>query len=356
MPDLDVESLSTAHDRSDERILFVDDESHILSSFERELGKRYDIVTADSGAKALELIATGESCAVIVSDQKMLEMDGVELLSRIQKLAPDTVRIMLTGNADLNTAIEAVNQGYIFRFLTKPCPPETLMQALDAGIEQYNLIMLKRENHSLQKLRLAMEGIIKGFSTVVETRDPYTAGHQGRVAKLAVAIAESMGLDRERITALRLAAMVHDIGKIYVPADFLNKPGKLTDVEFSILWTHPTIGRDILKSVDFVWPISEIVAQHHERIDGTGYPEGLTGDQIRMESRIMAVADVVDAMASHRPYRPSLGMEKALEEIETNKGIHFDPDAVDACLRLFREEGFQLFEEEKSPIPNSAGS
>jgi putative nucleotidyltransferase with HDIG domain len=187
-----------------------------------------------------------------------------------------------------------------------------------------------------------MEGIIMGFSTIVETRDPYTAGHQERVTRLSVAIAEVMGLDEDRISALRLAAMVHDIGKIYVPADFLNKPGKLSEVEYSILWTHPTIGRDILKSVDFVWPISKIVMQHHERMNGSGYPKGLSGKDIMLEARIMSVADVIDAMDSHRPYRPSLGMEKALEEIESNRGSHFDSNVVDACVHLIKEENFKL--------------
>ncbi len=270
-------------------------------------------------------------------------MDGIQLLVQAREIVPDTVRMVLTGAADLNRAIDAVNQGYVFRFLTKPCPSDTLSMVLEAGIEQHKLILAERELHALMKLKNAMEGIITGFSTIVETRDPYTAGHQQRATRLSVAIAEVMGLDEDRISALRLAAMVHDIGKIYVPADFLNKPGKLSEVEYSILWTHPTIGRDILKSVDFVWPISKIVMQHHERMNGSGYPKGLSGEDIRIEARILSVADVIDAMDSHRPYRPSLGMEKALEEIESKRGSHFDSNVVDACVHLFKEEGFKLF-------------
>lgn len=327
-----------------EKVLFVDDESHILSSYQRQLGKSCNLETALGGDKALEQISKSGPYAVIISDQKMPKMDGIELLSRVREIAPDTVRIMLTGYADLDTAIEAVNSGYIFRFLTKPCPPETLVQAVEAGKEQHKLILADRELHTLIKLKKAMEGIITGFSTIVETRDPYTAGHQERVTRLSVAIAEVMGVEEDRISALRLAAMVHDIGKIYVPADFLNKPGKLSEVEYSILWTHPTIGRDILKSVDFVWPISEIVMQHHERLDGSGYPKGLSGEDIYLEARILSVADVIDAMDSHRPYRPSLGMEKALEEIRSKQGSHFDSNVVDACIRLFKEEGFRLFQ------------
>ena len=342
MNDHSQSSLINQSQNEEHRVLLVDDDPHILSDFKRQLKGKYQVETAGSGEDALQRIEKEDPFAVIISDNRMPGICGIELLSRVRTSSPDTVRIMLTGHADLETAIDAVNSGYIFRFLTKPCPPEILAKAVEAGIEQYQLIMAERELHTLRKLKLAMEGIIMGFSTIVETRDPYTAGHQERVTRLSVAIAEVMGLDEDRIPALRLAAMVHDIGKIYVPADFLNKPGKLSEVEYSILWTHPTIGRDILKSVDFVWPISKIVMQHHERMDGSGYPKGLSGEDIMLEARIMSVADVIDAMDSHRPYRPSLGMEKALEEIESNRGSHFDSNVVDACVHLFKEEDFKL--------------
>jgi HD-GYP domain-containing protein (c-di-GMP phosphodiesterase class II) len=257
---------------------------------------------------------------------------------------------MLTGHADLDTAIDAVNAGYIFRFLTKPCPAEKLAKAVGAGIEQHKLILAGRELHTLVNLKEAMEGIIMAFSTIVEARDPYTAGHQRRVAKLSVELARGMDLDENSIAAIHLSALVHDIGKIYVPADFLSKPGRLTEAEYSILWAHPQIGRDILKSVDFVWPISTIVWQHHERLDGSGYPQGLANDTISIEARILSVADVVEAMASHRPYRASLGIERALEEIEKNSGTHFDPKVVDTCLRLFREDGYELFLAGEDPL------
>jgi len=326
------------------KVLFVDDEPHVLASYERQLGSKYNLETVVGSEKALKQIADNGPFAVVISDLIMPNIDGIELLSQVRKMAPDTVRMVLTGYPELSRAIEAVNLGYIFRFLTKPCPPETLALAVEAGIEQHRLIQAERELHALIKLKNAMEGIIQGFVAIVEARDPYTAGHQRRVSRLAVAIGESMGLDEDRIAALRLAAMVHDLGKIYVPSDFLNKPGKLSDMEYSILSRHPQIGRDILKSIDFAYPISEIVGQHHERMDGSGYPDGLTGENILLEARIMSVADVVEAIASHRPYRPSLGLERALEEIETNRGTHFDPNAVDVCLRLFQEEGFQLFD------------
>jgi len=341
---------------SSQKVLLVDDEPNVLAGFHRQLIRKYEVETAGSGKKALQLLEGEGPFAVVVSDNMMPGMNGTEFLAQVRDMHPDTVRIMLTGHADLDTAVEAVNLGYIFRFLTKPCSPKVLAQAVGAGIEQYKLIHAEREMHTLEKFKEAMDGIIMAFSTIVEARDPYTAGHQRRVARLSVEIAKVMQLDEDQIATIHLSAMLHDIGKIYVPADFLSKPGKLSEAEFSVIWAHPQIGRDILKSVDFVWPISSIVWKHHERLDGGGYPQGLQGDEIDLEARIISVADVVEAMASHRPYRASLGMERALNEVEANRGTRFDPDAVDTCLKLIREDGFELFppgEEVLGPSPRT---
>lgn len=324
-----------------EKVLFVDDEPNLLANFRRLLRRQFDVHTADSGRQALEMIVNNGPFTVIVSDLSMPGMDGIQLLARAGEIAPDTVRILLTGQASIDVAIEAVNTGSVFRFLTKPCQQDVLSQSIAAGIGQYRLIIDQRELHALKKVKEAMEGIILGFSTIVETRDPYTAGHQKRVTELSLAIAKELGFDQDRLTGLRMAGLVHDIGKIYVPAEFLNKPGKLSEIEFNLIKYHPVVGHDILKTVDFAWPLSKIVHQHHERIDGSGYPAGLTGEGILLEARIIAVADVVDAMASHRPYRPSLGIEKALDEIMTKSGTLYDPEVVEICLRLFREKGFQ---------------
>jgi putative nucleotidyltransferase with HDIG domain len=171
-------------------------------------------------------------------------------------------------------------------------------------------------------------------------RDPYTAGHQQRVAQLARAIARELGMPEAEIHSLYLASIVHDLGKIHIPAEILSKPGRLSPIEYELIKTHATAGFDLLKAVDFPWPIAQIVSQHHERLDGSGYPHGLAGDEILPHARIMAVADVVEAMASHRPYRPALGIATALAEIEQNQGRLYDPAAVAACLRLFRNRGF----------------
>jgi PAS domain S-box-containing protein/putative nucleotidyltransferase with HDIG domain len=196
--------------------------------------------------------------------------------------------------------------------------------------------------NTLSRLRRAMEGVIQAMAMAVETRDPYTAGHQKKVANLARAIAQEMGLDSSIIDGIRMAAAIHDIGKIAVPAEILSKPTKLTELEFNLIKIHPTAGYDILKGIEFPWTVAEIVRQHHEKIDGSGYPLGLSGSQICIEARILCVADVVEAMGSHRPYRPTLGLARALQEITDHRGTLFDPDAVDACLVLFRQKGFSL--------------
>lgn len=177
---------------------------------------------------------------------------------------------------------------------------------------------------------------------MVEQRDPYTAGHQRRVANLAVAIAKDMGLSSEQIAGLRMACVVHDIGKIHIPAEILSKPDLLSDAEYEIIKTHPKAGWEVLKNIYFPWPVAEMVYQHHERLDGSGYPRGLKDNEIMLESRILMVADVMDAMSSHRPYRPALGILQALQEIMQHKGSLFDELVVDACVKLFIEKKYEI--------------
>jgi len=206
----------------------------------------------------------------------------------------------------------------------------------------------EEKNMLIAKLRETLMPLISALVKIVESKDPYTAYHQLSTAKLACAIAEEMGIPKDRIEGLRLASQVHDIGKINVPSEILNKPGKLTDLEFELIKTHVTTGYEILKDVAFPWPIARIVLEHHERESGTGYPNGLKGNELLLESKILAVADVIDAMSHHRPYRPALGIDVALKEIEKNKGILYDPQVVDACLRLFREKGGALNTDEST--------
>jgi PAS domain S-box-containing protein len=195
-------------------------------------------------------------------------------------------------------------------------------------------------NDTMRKLRKALDGTINAIALTVEARDPSTSGHQRRVADLARTIATEMGISKDRIEGLRSAGVIHDLGKICVPADILSKPSKLSESEFSLIKIHPQVGYDILKDIEFPWPVATIIHQHHERMNGSGYPQGLSGDDILLEARIVAVADVVEAMSSHRPYRPSLGLENALSEISENKGILYDPAVVETCLRLFSEKKY----------------
>ncbi len=204
-----------------------------------------------------------------------------------------------------------------------------------------DLALVKNQQQVVQ-LQDSLEDTMRAIASIVEMRDPYTAGHQVRVADLAAAIAKQMGLPNEQTHAIHLAGMVHDLGKIQIPAEILSKPGKITDIEFSLIKIHPQAGYDTLKRINFLWPIAQMVLQHHERLDGSGYPQGLKGEAILLEARILSVADVVEAMSSHRPYRPGLGIEIALTEITKQRGIYYDPQAVDACLALFREQNYSF--------------
>ena len=200
----------------------------------------------------------------------------------------------------------------------------------------------ERLQESVEHLRRMMTETVTAMARTVETRDPYTAGHQRRVAQLSREMAREMGFPQAQVDGLVMAASIHDIGKISVPTEILSKPGRLTSIEFDIIKTHPGTGHNILKMISFPWPVADIVLQHHERMDGSGYPAGMPGGHILREARIIAVADVVESLSSHRPYRPAFGIDRALEEISKERGILYDPDAVDACLTLFREKKFEL--------------
>ena len=204
-----------------------------------------------------------------------------------------------------------------------------------------NHIAIALENaKNYQGIEMVLEQVVTTLSITTEIRDPYTAGHQRRVADLAANLARELGLSEDRVKCLRITGLLHDIGKIVVPAEILSKPGKLSDLEMGLIKMHSQAGHDILQGVEFPWDIATMVLQHHEHLDGSGYPAGLQGEAIMPEARVLAVADAVEAMASHRPYRPGLGLDKALEEISKRRGVWYEVRVVEACLRLF-ERGFQ---------------
>jgi len=219
----------------------------------------------------------------------------------------------------------------------------------DIALGLHSIEMRKKLNkqtldlkEKVKELKRAMDATIETMSKIVEAKDPYTAGHQQRVSQLTIAIAKELNFSEDKIEGIRIASLIHDIGKIGLPTEILSKPTKLSDIEFSLIKEHSQIGYDILKFIDFSYPVANIVLQHHERLNGSGYPNHLRSDKVLLEARIIGVADVVEAMSSHRPYRPALGIDKALEEILKNRGILYDPEAVDACLKLFKEKGFKF--------------
>ncbi|MBW2038542.1 MAG: response regulator [Deltaproteobacteria bacterium] len=368
------------------KILIVDDEKENLYLLETLLkGNDYEVVSATNGAEALEKLRA-ERFGMIIADILMPVMDGFQLCREVKgddKLK-DSLFIFYTA-----TYIDEKDEEFALKlgadkFIRKPAEPDEFIKTIKSLIRdvekgkveprkpiseekevfklyserlvkklEKKMLDLEREiterkhvekelQHSLEKVRKILGGIIQTMALIVEIRDPYTAGHQRRVMDLACAIAREMGISGEQIEGLRLAASIHDIGKIHIPAEILSKPEQLSEIEFDMIKTHPRVGYDILKTVEFPWPVAQIVLQHHERQDGSGYPQGLSGDDILLETRILAVADVVEAMASHRPYRAARGIGDALEEILHNKGILYDPKVVDACLKLFYEKEFKF--------------
>jgi len=232
-----------------------------------------------------------------------------------------------------------------------------LADDLAYGIESIHTREKKKQveeelRQSQERIQRTIEVTVRALATTIEMRDPYTAGHQRRVAKLASDIAEEMGLTKDRVDNVKIAGVIHDIGKIYVPVEILTRPGKLSDYEISIIKAHPKYGHDIMSETEVPQPIADIVMQHHERINGSGYPSGKKGQDILLESRILSVADVVEAMSSHRPYRSALGVDVALEEIEKYKGVYYDPAVADACLKLFKKQGYELEQDNDASRPN----
>ncbi len=368
-------------------ILCVDDEEANVELLEAMLVRTgYQVVGSSSGPDALLKIKS-QNIDLVLLDITMPGMDGIEVCRKIkedQNLA-DIPIIMVTGLGSHEDRVRGIEVG-VEDYFTKPFnktellarikillkvkklsderrrAEEALRRSHDeldyqvklrtAELEKANEMLQiditerKRTEVKLQdtldSLRRAVSTTIQVMVSAVEARDPYTAGHQIRAANLGRAIATEMGLPPEKVEGIRMAGSIHDIGKLSIPAEILSKPTKLSEIEFALIKEHARSGFEILKDVESPWPLAEIAHQHHERMDGSGYPQKLKGQDIIIEARIIAVADVVEAMASHRPYRPGLGIDAALNEIEKNRGLYYDDDVAAACLRLFREKGFQL--------------
>jgi len=342
------------------KILTIDDEFLIretITDYLEDFG--YEVVQAENGKKGIEVFRSERPDLVLV-DLRMPEMDGIDVLSIVCKESPQIPIIMVSGTGILQDAIEAIRKG-AWDYVSKPIQDMAVLDhAVSRSLERAQLL---RENDSYKKhleekvktrtkeleksnaqLRSTLEDIVESLSILTEKRDPYTSGHQKRVSVIAALIAQEMSLSKEEITAIRFAGQLHDIGKIYVPAEFLSKPTRLDEEEMAVIRKHSTIGYEILKYIQFPWPIAKTILQHHERIDGSGYPEGLSGKDILLDAKIIAIADVVEAMSSHRPYRPALGIQKALDEIKRNTGKYYCENCAKALFRLFEKKRDVLFE------------
>jgi putative nucleotidyltransferase with HDIG domain len=315
--------------------LVVDDDESLRELLYRALQVNgYDCYKCRDGLEALEFIAANP-VDIVVTDIQMPRMDGIELC---EKVSGQAHVIVITGSASDVMYEEIIAHG-ASDFIEKPIRLGEFLARLKRVVNERETLAAKdqaalRLKEGLTKLRQTMDATVQCMSVAIEMRDPYTAGHQRRVADIACAIAREMGFEEEEVYGLRVAASMHDLGKIAIPAEILTKPGELSDLEQQVVRTHVTSGYEIIKNLDFQWPIAEVVLQHHERMDGSGYPKGLRGEEIKLEARIVAVADVLETMATHRPYRAAKGQPAALAEITGNRGTLFDSRVVDACVSL----------------------
>jgi len=321
-------------------ILVVDDSEDDTLLLERALKQGvWDIhIERIDNQEAMRQALSNAHWDVVISDFKIPGFGGMEALRLFNSFHLNIPFILTSGKISEEIAVEALREG-AQDFVSKQ-NFSRLLPAIARGIERVHI--LNEKNNALEALNRGLVNAVEAIANTIEMRDPYTAGHQNRVALLAKAIATKMGLDAHRIEGLVLAAKIHDVGKIQIPAEILNKPTKLTNIEFMLIQTHPETGYEIIKDIEFPWPVATMVRQHHEKLDGSGYPLGLKGDDILLESRILTVADIVEAMASHRPYRPSLGIEAALAELIQERGTKLDATVVDACVSLFKEDNYQL--------------
>jgi putative nucleotidyltransferase with HDIG domain len=340
-------------------IVIVDDNPdnlRVLSSVLEQAG--FVVRPAISGEVALQSIQLS-SPDLILLDIRMPGIDGYETCRRLKAdpLTRDIPVIFISSLQETGDKVAAFAAGGV-DYVTKPFQFEEVLARVRAHMELHHIkrhlddlvasktSALRDTMASLaasqQRYRAILEQVIDAIGLTVEYRDPYTSGHQHRVAELAQAIGREMGMPEDALEGLRLGALVHDIGKVRLPTEILNRPGRLNELEFELIKTHSEIGSDIIKEVSFPWPVAQMIAQHHERIDGSGYPHGLKGDDMLPEARIIAVADVVEAMVSHRPYRPALSVDKALGEIREGSGRLYDPDVVRVCLMLFEQQNFQF--------------
>jgi putative two-component system response regulator len=341
-------------------VLIVDDNATNIDLLVNTLQQEYRLGIAKRGGNALEYAAKYHPDLILL-DIMMPEMDGYEVCTRLKE-NPDTRSIPLifiSGMTETVNKTKGFEMGAV-DYITKPfhtaevkarVQTHIALAQMKSQLQSQNALLEGMVEQKTVELQEMLQGSICSMAMMVEIRDPYTAGHQQRVAQLACAIAKKMGLSSRIIEGIRIAGILHDVGKIRIPVSILNRTGKLLDAEMDILKIHPQISFEILKNIAFPWPCAQMVFQHHERMDGSGYPLGLRGDEILLESRILSVADVTEARSSFRPYRPAQGIEAALNELREHRGTLYDADAVDACLDLFAGGEFQFDYDQQKPFP-----
>jgi putative two-component system response regulator len=326
-------------------IMVVDDEDLIRDMILQGVKQAgYRCISAGNGDEALILMEKN-SVDIVITDINMPGMNGIELTQKIRENFDSDI-IIMTGFVKDFSYENVILQG-ASDFIQKPVTLAELDLRLQRVLMERTIFAERnkaegKNKQALQKLRKTITGTIYAMAMTIEIRDPYTAGHQRRVANLSRAIGKELCLSPDQIEGLGMAGVIHDLGKISIPSEILSKPGNLSRLEYEIMKTHPQVGYDILKSIEFPWPLAEITAQHHERLDGSGYPFGLKENEIIFEAKILSVADVVEAMASRRPYRPAEGINYALDEISKKRGIAYDPQVVDVCLYLFNKKDYKF--------------
>ena len=338
-------------------ILIVDDEEPICQLLQQMLEKEgYSCAQAFDGAQAKEIL-NKQSFELALVDINMPGESGLDLIRHLEADFPQTAAIMITAVSNPEVAELALEIG-AYDYIIKPFERNRVLISVTNALRRRRLEIENRLyrqkleemvsqrtvalNNALNKLKKTLMGAIRAIAMTVEARDPYTAGHQKRVGELGAAIAREMNLNQDQIEAIHISGKIHDLGKISIPAEILTSPRRLNEDELSLIKTHPQVGYNILKNIEFPWPVAKIILQHHERLDGSGYPQGLKAEAILVEAKILAVADVVEAMSSHRPYRPALGLDRALEEIKQHSGRLYDPVAVEACLKIFSQRNYDL--------------
>lgn len=330
--DLEYILLSSSKDKK-HKVLAVDDEENNIALIKRTLRGEYEVIVASNGQEALEIIdKMGDEISLIVSDQKMPLLTGTELFKKVSQKYPDIVNILLTGHSNIDILVDSVNECQLFQYILKPFDPDHLCMVIQSGIRKFE--MTASRSQILCDLSELFYKTIKSIAFALDAKDKYTHGHSMRVTLYSLALAKKLDLPDNLLEEIETAGLLHDIGKIAIPEKILLKPGKLTDEEFDVIKSHPELGEKLVKSVEKLGLISNWLKHHHERYDGRGYPDKLSGEEIPVSARIIAIADTYDAMTSNRAYRNALSHQDAINEIERCSGSQFDPNLAKVFIEI----------------------